>query len=404
MRSNNSYTKLVMILAAVGALVSVKLLWIHIRFTSGLAGFTESCGIGGSTGCIDVALSKYSAILGIPLASIALGTYLALIVLGFLAQRPQGGKEPAYVMFLLSTVSIVVTVTMFVISNYILGQFCAWCAMLWVVNLAIWPLLMLQLGLGWGNPFAGLGELAGGGKENLQKNRVSSALITAVACVAVATLGSVVVKAGSSTQSGPSTLVADYEAAPIVMLPKEAYGGPTAKGFSGDGAPVMEIAELADFECPACKMAGMALRTFMLKNKDKVRLTFRNFPLDGSCNPGVQHGPHRNACAAAKGGICAANQGKFWAYHDQVFDRQSEISESVLKEIAGTSGLDVATWEACLKDSATEVTLQKDMQLGEMISLQSTPTLVINGHKMIGGRSPSDLDALLEHLVSQQKK
>lgn len=404
MRSNKSLMKVVMILAGIGALVSLKLLSIHIRTVTGQVGLTETCGIGSATGCFDVAASKYSDLFGIPLASIALGVYLAYLLLGlFSLKSDQGSKESAFMMFLLSTVSVVVTVTMFVISTYVLKQFCEWCAMLWIVNLAIWPLLVLHLGLGWGNALAGNLELLGGRKENLRAERVRSSMITAVACVAVAILGSVVVKANNSPPGGGGTFVADWENAPMVMLPSEAYGGSTAKGFSGDGAPVMEIAEFADFQCPACKMAGQALRTFMMKHKDKVRLTFHNFPLDGACNPFAPNGGHRLACAAARGGLCAAQQGKFWEYHDQVFDKQDTLGEGSFAEFAKNAGADMSAWEACLKDSATETALQKNMQLGEMISLQSTPTLVINGRKMIGGRPPSEFESLLNHIEKTKK-
>ncbi len=394
-----------MLLSVIGTAISLKLLSIHIRFATGMAGLTENCGIGGNTGCADIAVSSYSDLFGIPIASVALGTYLAFLLLGFLSLKsPQGSKENIFMMFFLSTISILVTVTMFVISNYILKQFCSYCAMLWVINLAIWPLLVLQLGLGWGNALAGNLELLGGRKENLQSDRVRTSLITAVVCVAVAVLGAVVVKANASPPSHGGTLVADWENAPMVMLPGEAFGGPMSKGWSGEGSPVMEIAELADFQCPACKMAGQALRIFLLKHKDKVRLTYHNFPLDGSCNPFAPNGGHRLACAAAKGGMCAAQQGKFWAFHDQVFDNQENLSPSSFEEFAKTAGLDMAAYESCLKDPATETALQKDMQLGEMIGLQSTPTLIINGRKMIGGRSPAELDTLLEHLESKLKK
>lgn len=405
MRSNSSLLKVVMLLSVIGALISLKLLSIHIRTVTGQVGFTETCGIGSATGCFDIAASKYSDLFGIPLASVALGTYLAYLLLGFLAiKSPQGSKESIYTMFLLSTIAVVVTVVMFVISNYVLRQFCEWCAMLWVVNLAIWPLLVLQLGLGWGNALAGNLELLGGRKENLRAERVRSALIAAVACVGIAALGSVVVKANNSPPAHAGTLVADWDNAPIVMLPAEAFGGPTSKGFSGPGSPVMEIAEMADFQCPACKMAGMALRTFVMKHKDKVRLTYHHFPLDGSCNPFAPNGGHRLSCAAAKGSMCAANQGKFWEFHDNVFDKQESLTEGSFAEFAKAIGLDMGAYEACLKDPATETALQKNMQLGETIGLQSTPTIVINGRKMIGGRPPAELESLLEHIERITKK
>ncbi len=156
MRDNNRFLKLALLLALLGVLISGKLLSIHNRFATGQASLTEGCGLGaGSAGCASVAVSGYSDIFGIPIAAVALGTYLAMLILGFWAlKNQQGNTESIYVMFFLDTVSVVVTVVMFVISNYVLKEFCHYCAMLWVINLAIWPCLVKQLGLGWGNALA----------------------------------------------------------------------------------------------------------------------------------------------------------------------------------------------------------------------------------------------------------
>ena len=58
--------------------------------------------------------------------------------------------------------------------------------------------------------------------------------------------------------------------------------------------------------------------------------------------------------------------------------------------------LDQAAFATCLKDPLTELALQKDLQLGELMGLQSTPTMVINGRKIVGGHSVPELEALLE--------
>jgi len=405
MRSNSGFLKLVMLLSLIGMGVSVKLLLVHNRFSTGQASLTESCGIGANQSCGAVAVSKYSDVFGVPVAAIALGTYLALLFLGIYAlKNQQGGTESLYVMFLLSTVSVIVTVVMFVISNYVLKEFCVYCAMLWVVNLAIWPCLVKQLDLGWGNALAGNLELLGNGKANLRKERVNGSLLTAVACVVVVSILGLVTKASMAGPQPESTILSDYARATVVMLPAEAYGGPTSKGFSGSGAPILDIVELADFQCPACKVAGQHLRSFVLKHKDKVRVTYHNFPLDGACNPFAPNGGHKSACAAARGGLCAAKQNKFWEYHDQIFDRQEDLSSAVIEEIAQKSGLDMNTYQACLKDPATETELQKDMQLGEMISLESTPTIVINQRKFIGARSAAEYEKSLESVERETKR
>lgn len=408
MRSDSKFLKLVILLSLIGILVSGKLLSIHNRFTTGQASLTESCTIGGGHGCIDVAVSDYSVVLGVPLAAIAMGYYFTILILALWALRSyQAANEPLYVSFFLSTLAVVVTVVMFVISNYILQQFCQWCAMLWVVNLAVWPCMVKQLGLGWGNALNANAELLGGGKINLRKDRLLQSFSIGLACLVIFSVLGVVAKKAESGEN-PTTesrLVDEYGKASIVMLPSDAIGGPVSKGFHAEtGAPVMEIVEFADFQCPACRAAAQFLKPFLLKHGDKVRLTFHNFPLDGSCNPFVPNGQHSVACATAKAGLCASKQNKFWDFHDLAFDKQQDLSISTIEEIVGLIGLDKEIFQACLKDPATEIQLQKDMQMGDLIGLQSTPTIVINNHKLMGAHPPAELEGLLNFLEQEVKK
>ncbi|MGZ3704843.1 MAG: thioredoxin domain-containing protein, partial [Bdellovibrionota bacterium] len=317
----------------------------------------------------------------------------------------QAANEPVYVSFFLATLAIVVTVTMASISHFAVNSFCEYCAMLWTINLAIWPCLVKQLGLGWGHAVGANAELLGGGKVNLRRNRVLGSFATGLVCVAGFSVMGYATSLGVQVPTDSARLVEDYDKAPLEMLPADSYGGPMSHGFSAaTGAPVIDIVELADFQCPGCKMAGQFLKPFVLKHPDKVRVTFRNFPLDGSCNPYAPGGRHPVACAIARGSICAAKQNKFWEYHDEIYARQSEeTSLSTITDVVKAIGMDEAAFDACVKSPETELALQKDMQLGDLVKLESTPTLIINGHKVVGGRPPAELEALLTFLESSKK-
>ena len=78
-------------------------------------------------------------------------------------------------------------------------------------------------------------------------------------------------------------------------------------------------------------------KPFLLKHGDKVRLTFHNFPLDGSCNPFAPNGMHPVACVAARNSLCAAARGKFWEYYDQIYDHQQELTRQPHRR-AGVGG------------------------------------------------------------------
>jgi protein-disulfide isomerase/uncharacterized membrane protein len=407
MRTENTYLKLILMLSVLGLVVAGWLLSIHIKFSTGQAGLTEGCGVAASflgNGCENVAVSKYSDVFGLPLAAIAMGYYFAVILLVFWAIRNyQAALEPLYVSFFLATIAVVVTVVMFVIARFVLHSFCIGCSILWLVNLAIWPCFVKHLGLNWGNALAGNLELVRHQNLKLRNDRRNASFGAALVCVLVFAAVGASAK-GFQTQESrteESSIINDYKTGVQTFLPPEAVGGAQSKG--AEGTPVLEIIEFADFQCPGCRMASQFLKPFVMKHHDKVRVSFRNFPLDGSCNPLVPNGMHHVACAAAQAAVCAGIQGKFWEMHDLIYDNQENISQGMLDEFVGKIGLDKTKMEACVKDSATQTMLQKEIAWGDAIQLQSTPTMIINGRKMTGARSPSDLEALLKYVENGGK-
>lgn len=411
MRTDNSFLKIVLMLGLLGILVSGWLLSIHVRITTGQAGLTESCSIipiPGVTGqgCAAIAVSDYSDVFGIPLAAIAMGYYFTQLLLVFWSMRNyQSSYEPLYVAFFLSTLAIVVTVIMFSISRFIVRSFCPGCAILWAVNLALWPCLVKHLGLRWGDALAANLELVRSKTLNLRRQRVLNSFGVGGMVLAVFSVVGTAAASLDRPQNAPGSpaFLEEFGNAPQVFLPPEAYGGPQSKGEARE-APVLDIVEFSDFQCPACRMAAQLLRPLILKHKEKIRFSYRHFPLDGACNPHAPNGRHAFACAAARTGICAAAQDKFWPFHDLIFDHQDELSGAKIESLAQEAGLDMEKLAVCLKDPTTETQLQKEMQWGELVGLESTPTLILNGRRISGARPPGDLEALLDRLERERKR
>ncbi|PMZ00374.1 thioredoxin domain-containing protein, partial [Pseudomonas sp. FW306-02-F02-AB] len=82
---------------------------------------------------------------------------------------------------------------------------------------------------------------------------------------------------------------------------------------------------------------------------------------------------------------CAAKQNKFFEFHDYIFDNQESLSNSLIEEAARQAGLDISAFQSCQQDPQTNLELQRQLEMGERTGgIESTPTLVINGHKMLG--------------------
>jgi protein-disulfide isomerase len=144
-------------------------------------------------------------------------------------------------------------------------------------------------------------------------------------------------------------------------------------------APVV-IVEYADFECPSCKQLDTILRA-MLPNFPQVRLIYKDFPLVDI---------HPWAMTAAQAGRCAykQNPGAFWKLHDLIFDNQELISPTnvfdKVQEYATQAGLNAEALRSCISDPETQVQIQRSMAEGEALNIANTPTLFVNGHRLIG--------------------
>ena len=145
----------------------------------------------------------------------------------------------------------------------------------------------------------------------------------------------------------------------------------------------MQVVEYADFLCPACRNLARALTGFLPQSGNRVEIFYKNYPLDQACNPNLQRSTHPGACLLAQGGFCAQDQGKFWPYHDRVFESADGegAHEDVLRFATG-AGLDMAAFGACLASEKTRDRLSAQIAEAKRLGVQSTPTFYVNGKKL----------------------
>jgi len=212
------------------------------------------------------------------------------------------------------------------------------------------------------------------------------ALAAAIAVVALAGASPAQEKAKTAAPA-PKSVAAAKAPAPATAEPK--YKG-NQKGPAD--API-KVVEFADFMCPACRAASGALHEYLAQNGD-INLTFKNFPLEKGCNPGLAQSIHQGACELALGAVCAADLGAFWPYHDRIFSRAWEYAtrQDVLDNGVAV-GMDKAKLEACLNSADAKSKLALQVKEGFEIMVQSTPTLVVNGKKL---NVPSEFSATVE--------
>ena len=105
---------------------------------------------------------------------------------------------------------------------------------------------------------------------------------------------------------------------------------------------------------------------------------YRDFPLTSI---------HQFAQQAAEATECADDQGKFWEYHDKVFENQAAIDVDSLKGYAAELDLDTATFNDCLDSGKQSAEVEKDSQDAQSYGATGTPAFFING-QLVSGALP----------------
>jgi len=196
----------------------------------------------------------------------------------------------------------------------------------------------------------------------------------------------------------------------LVMRPKEVsipanvsiLAADTA-GFRGyllgsDSAKV-EIAEYADYQCPACgsfEVLQFPVVKRQLIDSGLVRWRYRDFPLD----------QHRHARLASHAAACVDDQGKFWEMHQAIYDNQASWSSAgsatgLFRTYAGRVGVDLAKYDECMASAKYAGRIQASVQEGIKLGVASTPTFLIGGRLYPKVLSSDSVAALARALAAQ---
>lgn len=149
------------------------------------------------------------------------------------------------------------------------------------------------------------------------------------------------------------------------------------------GQGKVKMIEFADFQCPFCQsFYNEAYKQIKADYVDtgKVQFEYRHYPLSF----------HQNAQVSAEASECANRQGKFFEYYDVLFARGKAdgtgLASTDLKSYATQLGLDMNKFTQCLDGGETEATVKADFDAGQKAGVTGTPTIFINGKKIVGNQ------------------
>jgi protein-disulfide isomerase len=203
---------------------------------------------------------------------------------------------------------------------------------------------------------------------------------------------------GSSSRRAPvAARPATPSAAPIED-PRAIYKVPVDDTpLRGPADALVTVVIASDFQCPFCKRVGPTLEALDQAFPGKLRFAWKHQPLPG----------HPRALPAAMAAEEARAQGgdaKFWAMHDKLFASAPALDDADLERAAGELGLDAAKVRAAAKDSKHVERVRRDQALLQGLRATSTPTLFVNGRKLVGALPLEQMKPVVEEELKKAER
>jgi protein-disulfide isomerase len=187
-------------------------------------------------------------------------------------------------------------------------------------------------------------------------------------------------------------LRAENQVSVLLQAPRVRVASAGHPSMGGPSAAVT-IVEFSDFQCPFCRAAESSLKQVQQKYGDQVRLVYMDFPL----------GFHPHAMDAARAARCAADQGKFWQFHDALFFDQKKLDSDSLRRTAATVGLDGDKFNACFTSDKHDAGIREDMAEGNSLGVTGTPTFFINGRELVGAQPAPKFNEVINEEIARAK-
>ena len=169
----------------------------------------------------------------------------------------------------------------------------------------------------------------------------------------------------------------------------------------GDPNAPVALVEYSDFQCPFCGRFYSQSENLIKENyvqSGKVQFVYRHFAFLG---------PESRAAAAAV--ECAKDQGKFWEYHDSLFDEEiadgqehnGNLNRDLFVSLAKNLQLNTDNFASCLDSNKYAEKVERDYVGAQALGVRATPTIFVNGVKLEGALPFAQFKAVIDQLLAK---
>ncbi len=178
------------------------------------------------------------------------------------------------------------------------------------------------------------------------------------------------------------------EAGVVILLqpPRAVVAIPEGTPSRGPVSAPIVLVEYTDYQCPYCSRAQPTIDAVMERYDGQVRHVFKNLPLP----------MHQQAQLAGEAALCAQDQGKFWEFHDWLFENQRTMNRESMITEAGELGMNADLFTACISDGTYQAKVDADMKEARGFGITGTPGFMINGRVLTGAQPLEAFEAIID--------
>ena len=378
------------------ALAGVALGYILTRnfFQHNVLGAATGCAVNAYVDCDRVSSSPFAAIGPVPISAFGIGLHgavlAALAVAHFGRARVRVRDALVAGSAALAVAATVVSVALAVISIVVIRALCLYCTALQIVNLALAGILVFGT--------------AGGAAGRLRLRQALRALAGPALGAGVLTAGigagmAVVATYGLANAADQQLLERQIQDARASQRLADQYLGFDRHQFDATDSPQLgdpdapiTLVVFADYNCPHCRNFDPRISEIARADAN-VRLVYKFFPLDGTCNRSIPRDRRSTSCAAAAAAYAAHQEGKFWEYSETLFANFQRYGPNRLVEYAAHVGMsDPERVRTALDDRTVRAKIDADVSEALAAGLRATPTMYVNGRQFLTARVPPNRD------------